>query len=98
MKDQETTETIDQTKIIITLDHVKPPITEILITQTDQENILSHHIEILHNIKIHNKTIEEAHLNIKDKSSKYNQLKKPNQTLLVLITQKFRITFKSHEQ
>ena len=37
---------------------------------------------------MHNKTIEVVHLNIKDKLTKYNQLKKLNQTPPVLITQK----------
>ena len=52
------------------------PGTEILVTQTDKI-VLSHHIEFIHNIKIQNKTIEVAHLKIKKKSTKNNQLKKP---------------------
>ena len=86
--DHETIQIIDQTIIIITKDQVTIPRTEFLIIQIDKENILSHRIEILHNINIHNKTIEVAHLNIKETSTRYNQLKKPNQTLSVLIPQK----------
>ena len=64
------------------------PRTEMLIIQIDKEVIFNQRIEIIHDIKIHNKTIEVVHLNIKDKLTKYNQLKKRNQTLTVLITQK----------
>ena len=66
------------------------PRTKNLITHIDKEIILSHQIEKIHNNKIHNKTIEVAHLSIKDKSTKYNQLKKPNLTIPVLITQKIQ--------
>ena len=68
--------------------------TEILTIQTDKEIILIHCLEIIHNIKYH-KTIEVAHLNIKDKLTKYNQLKKLNQTLPVLITRK-KYAFNKH--
>ena len=61
---------------------------EIRIIKMDKEIFLNHRTEIIHNIKIQNKTIEVVHLNIKDKLTKYNQLKKLNQTLPVLITQK----------
>ena len=33
----------------------------------DKEIILNHRTKIIQNIKIHNKTIEEVHLNNKDK-------------------------------
>ena len=46
--------------------------------------ILNHRLEKIHN----NKTIEEVHLSNKNKLTKYNQLKKLNQTLPVMITQK----------
>ena len=81
----ETFKTKDQTLIIITIDRMAIPRTENLITQIDKKKILSRQIGIRYNTKIHNKTIEVAHLNIKDKSTKYNQLKKPNQTLPVLL-------------
>ena len=87
---RENIQTKDQTMIIITIDHVKIPRTKILIVQIDKETILSHHMGILCNIKIHKKTIEVAHPNIEDKSTKYSQLKKPNQNLPVLITQKIQ--------
>ena len=67
--DHETIQTKDQTMKIIPIDPVRIPIIKTLFTQNDKENILSHHIEIIHNTKIHNETIEVAHLNIKDKSS-----------------------------
>ena len=86
--DQETIPKIDQTIIIITIDHVVILRIEIQIIKIDKESFLIHRTEIIQNIKIHNKTIEVVHLNIKDKLSKYNQLKKLNQTLPVLITQK----------
>ena len=47
---------------------------------TDKETTLNHHIGITHLIKIHNKNIGVIHSNIKDKSIKYNQLKKLKQT------------------
>ena len=53
---------------------------EIQIIKIDKEVFLNHRTEIIHNIKIHNKTIKVVHLNIKDKLTKYNQLKKLNQT------------------
>ena len=86
--DHEPIQTIDQTIKNIKIEHVKIPRTEVLTIQIDKEFILSHQIEIIHNTKIHNKTIEVAHLNIKDKLTRYNQLKKLNQTLPVLITRK----------
>ena len=61
---------------------------EILIDQIDKEIILIHRIEIMHNIETHNKTIEEVHLSTKEKLTRYNQLRKLNQTLPVLITQR----------
>ena len=75
IKDHETIQTTDQTIIIITIDYVTIPITKILTIPIDKEIILSHQIGIIH-------------LNIKDKSAKFDQLKKPNQTLMVLITHK----------
>ena len=86
--DHETIQTIDQTLIIIIIDHVTILKNEIQIIQVDKEIFLNHRTEIKHNIKTHNKSIEVVHLNIKDKLTKYNQLKKLNQTLPVLITQK----------
>ena len=67
--DHETIQTKDQTIKIIPIDPVRIPIIKTLFTQNDKENIFSHHIEIIHNTKIHNETIEVAHLNIKDQSS-----------------------------
>ena len=64
--------------------------TEILLIQNDREVILSHHKVMINNNKIHKKNIEVVHLNIKDKSVRYNRLKKLNQTLPVLITQKIQ--------
>ena len=93
--DHETIQTTDQFIIIITIDHVTNPRTEILIFQIDKEIFRSHHTGKIHNIKIHNEAIEVVHSNIKDKSTRYNQLKKLNQTLPILITQKFRITIKN---
>ena len=75
IKDHETIQTTDQTIIIITIDYVTIPITKILTIPIDKKIILSHQIGIIH-------------LNIKDKSAKFDQLKKPNQTLMVLITHK----------
>ena len=94
--DHETIQTTDRFIIIITIDHVTNPRTEILIFQIDKEIFRSHHTGIIHNIKIHNEAIEVVHSNIKDKSTRYNQLKKLNQTLPILITQKFRITIKTY--
>ena len=48
----------------------------------------NHRTEIVHNIRTHNKTIELVHLNVKDNLTNYIKLKKLNQTLPVLITQK----------
>ena len=45
---------------------------EIIVIQIDRGINLSHHTEIIHKIKIHDKTIEVVHLNIKDKLIKYN--------------------------
>ena len=86
--DHESIQTIDQTIIIITIDHVTIPRIEILIMQIDKEFYSQSPHRNIAQYQIHSETIEVAHLNIKDKSTKYNQLKKPNQTLPVLITQK----------
>ena len=86
--DHETIQTIDQDLIIITIDDVTILKIEIQFGQIDKEIFLNHHTETIHNIRILNKTIEVVHLNIKDKLTKYNPLKKLNQTLSVLITQK----------
>ena len=83
--DHETIQTIDQNIIIITIDHVTILRIEIQIIKIDKEMFLNHRTEIIHNIKNHSKTIE---VNFKDKLTKYNQLKKLNQTLPFLITQK----------
>ena len=61
---------------------------EIISVQIDREIILSHHTQKTLNIKFHNKTVEAVHQNLKVKIIKYNQLKKINQTLLVVTTQK----------
>ena len=61
---------------------------EIQVIEIDKGIFLNHPKEILHNIKNHNKTIEVVHLSIKDKLTKYDQLRKLNQNLPVLITQK----------
>ena len=84
----ETFPAIDQTSIIITIDHVKTLKTESQFIQIDKEIFLNHRTEIINNIRIHHKTIEVVHLKIKDKLTKYNQLKKLNKTLPILITQK----------
>ena len=83
----ETIQTLDERIINITKDHLTFPRTEIVIIKIDKIKLLSHRIKTIHNINSHNKSIKVAHLNIKDKSTKYNQLKKPNQTLPVLIIQ-----------
>ena len=75
----------DQNIITIKIDHATIHRTGIEVITTDKETTLNHHIGIKHVIKIHNKIIEVVHLNIKGKSIKYKQLKKPNQTPSVLI-------------
>ena len=64
------------------------PKIEIRIIKIDKEISLNYRTEIIHIIRIHYKTVDVVHLNIKNKLTKYNQLKKLNQTLPVLITQK----------
>ena len=86
--DHETNQTIDQTIIIITIDHVTNLRIKIQIIKSDKEIFLKHRTEIIQNIKIDSKTVEVVHLNIKENLTKYNQLKKLNQTIPVLITQK----------
>ena len=49
-----------------------------LVIQIDRQIIISHNTEKIHNIIIHNKTIEVVHLNIKDNITRYNELKKFN--------------------
>ena len=49
--DHKTIQTTDQTIIIITIDQVTIPRTEILMIQIDREIVLSHHTGIVHNIK-----------------------------------------------
>ena len=78
----------DQNIITIKIDPPTIHRTEIQVITTDKETTLNHQIGITHVIKIHNKIIEVVHLNIKGKSIKYKQLKKLNQTPLVLITPK----------
>ena len=78
----------DQNIITIKIDHAIIRRTEIQVITTDKKTTLNHHIGITHVIKIHNKIIEVAHLNIKGKSIKYKQLKKFNQTPLALIITK----------
>ena len=87
-KEAETIQTIDQTLIIITIDHVTMLKIDIQVIQVDQEIFLNHRTELTHNIRTHNRAIEVVLLNIKDKLTKNNQLKKLNHTLPVLITQK----------
>ena len=72
----------------MSIDHVTIRRIGIQIIKIDNKNFLNHRTEIKHNIEIHSKTIEVVHLNIKDILTKYNQMKKRNQTLPVLITQK----------
>ena len=79
---------MDQTIMIITIDQVTVLRTEIKIIKMDEENFLNHCTEKTHNIKLHSKTIEVVHPYLKDKLTKYNQLKQLNQTLPLLITQK----------
>ena len=86
--DHETIQTIDQTIIIITIDHMTNLRIKIQIIKSDKEIFLKHRTEIIQNIKIDSKTIEVVNLNIKENLTKYNQLKKLNQTIPVLITQK----------
>ena len=91
--DHETTQTMNQT----TIDQITITITsdQVTILKLEIRNIIidkeiffvNHRTEIIHNIKIHTKTIEVVHQNIKVKLTKYNQLKKLNQTLPALITQ-----------
>ena len=76
--------TTDQNIIIIKIDHATIHRTEVQTLTTDKGTTLNHHEGITHVIKIHNKIIGVVHLNIKDKKIKYNQLKKLNQTTLVL--------------
>ena len=59
--DRETIQTIDQTIIIVTIDHVTILRIEIQIMKIDKETFLNHRTEIKHNIKIHNKTIAVVH-------------------------------------
>ena len=86
--DHETIQTKDQTLIIFTIDDVTILKIEIQLDQIDKVIFLNHHTETIHNIRIHNKTIEIVQLNIKEELTKYNQLRKLNQTFSVLITQK----------
>ena len=88
MTDHETIRTKDQTIMIITIDHVTILRIEIKIIKINKEIFLNHCTEKTHDIKIHSKTIEVVHPYLKDKLTKYNQLKQLNQTLAVLITQK----------
>ena len=78
----------DQAITTIKTNHAIIQKTEIQIITIDKETTLNHHIEITHVIQILSKNIEVIHQNIKDKSIKYNKLKKSNQTPLVLIIQK----------
>ena len=78
----------DQAITTIKTNHAIIQKTEIQIITIDKETTLNHHIEITHVIQILSKNIEVIHQNIKDKSIKYKQLKKSNQTPLVLIIQK----------
>ena len=59
-------------------------------TQTDRETILSHRIEQILNIQIHNKTTEIVHQNNTDNFFLYKQQKKLNQILPVVTVQKFQ--------
>ena len=70
----------DQVITTIKIDHAIIHKTEIQIIPLDKETTLNHHIEITHVIQILSKNIEVIHQNIKDKSIKYKQLKKPKQT------------------
>ena len=72
--DHETIQTKDQTIIIITIDRVTNLRIDFQINKNDKKLFLNHR-----NIKIQNKTNEVVHLNIKNKLTKYHQLKKHNQ-------------------
>ena len=76
----------DQTTIIKT-DHETIHKIEIQVIITDIEIILNHHIEIITITIILNIATEVVHPNIKDVLTKYNQIKKQNQTPQVLMTQ-----------
>ena len=58
---------VDQNKTIIKKDHAFFHRIEIQVITIDKEFILSHHIGLTHDIKIHNKIIGVVHLNIKGK-------------------------------
>ena len=74
--------------ITIKTDHEKIHKTEIQAITIDRENILNHPIGIIAVIPILNIDTEVTHQSIKDKSIKYEQMKKQLQTPHVLITQK----------
>ena len=87
--DHANTPTTDQTIIdrnitTIKIDYAIIHRTEIQVITIDKEATLSHHIGLTHVIKIHNKTIVVVDLKIKSKQIKFKQLKKLNQTPLVL--------------
>ena len=86
----ETTDQITKDLIItkIEIDHEKIPNIGVQTITIDKETTLNHLIEITHVIQILKTNIEVIHQNIRDKYIKYKQLKKKNQTPLVLITQK----------
>ena len=78
----------DQNIITIKTDHATIHRTEIQVITTDIETSLNHHIGRTHVIRIHNKIIDVVHQKFKSKSIKYKQLKKLNQTPLVLMITK----------
>ena len=80
--------TTDQNIIVIKIDHATIHRTVLQAITIDKGTTLNHHIRITHVIKIYNKNIGVVHLNIENKLIKYNQLKKLNQTPLVLKTAK----------
>ena len=73
--DHETIQIMYHALIIITIDHVTILKIDFRIIKIHKENFPNHRTEIIHNTRIHNKTV--------DKLIKYNQLKKPIQALPV---------------
>ena len=67
IKDHEITQLIDQNMKTVTTDYVTILEIKILNTQLDQKFILSHHVEITHKNKTHNKSIEAIQIIIEDK-------------------------------
>ena len=84
--DQEITHTTEQT-VIIKIDREIIHKIDIQVTIIDIEIIPNHHTGIIITTIILIIATEVVHLNIKDKSIKYNLIQKQHQTLQVLMTQ-----------